>query len=105
MWIIHYTLDEELRQVVIFENEKCSEVTTERCVLYTQQVAGTEDYILVGKVRLSMTNTSLLYSHGKGAWYNKSKDKMSWQHYCEVVAQDLRFRDVTRASMDLSPYN
>ncbi len=75
MWIIHYTLDEELRQVVIFENEQCSEVTRERCVLYTQQVEGTEDYILVGKVRLSMTNTSLLYSHGKGA---KVPIRISW---------------------------
>ena len=48
LWVTHFTVDKNLRQVVIFENWKCSEITGKRCVLYTHQDA--EDYTLVGKV-------------------------------------------------------
>jgi hypothetical protein len=54
LWVTHFTVDEKLRQVVIFENEKCSKITGQRCVLYTQEVVGSKDFTLVGKVKLSV---------------------------------------------------
>jgi hypothetical protein len=54
LWITHYTLDGQRRQVVLFENESCSQLTGEICVLYTQQVRESADYILTGKVKLSI---------------------------------------------------
>ena len=47
LWVTHFTVDEKLRQVVIFENWKCSERTGKKCVLYTHQVGA--DYTLTGK--------------------------------------------------------
>ena len=51
LWVTHFTVDENRRQVVIFENWKCSEVSGQKCVLYTHEVAG--DFVLIGKVSLS----------------------------------------------------
>ena len=39
---------------MLFENERCSQLTGEICVLYTQQVRESADYILTGKVKLSI---------------------------------------------------
>ncbi|CAB3988912.1 Hypothetical predicted protein, partial [Paramuricea clavata] len=49
-WFTHYTLNQERRQVVIFENVKCSKVKNKKCVLCTQKAAGSDDYVLLGKV-------------------------------------------------------
>ncbi|CAB3993858.1 Hypothetical predicted protein [Paramuricea clavata] len=49
LWITHYTVDGQRRQVVLFENERCSQLTGEICVLYTQEVKESADYILTGK--------------------------------------------------------
>ena len=48
-WLTHYALDEERNQVLILQNEECSEHINKKCVLYTQKVAGSVDYVLTGK--------------------------------------------------------
>ncbi|XP_028403004.1 uncharacterized protein LOC114525780 [Dendronephthya gigantea] len=49
IWLTHYTLNEDLNQLVIFENESCSRKTRAKCVLFTQHVGDSEEYILTGK--------------------------------------------------------
>jgi hypothetical protein len=59
-WLSHYTLDEEDRQVVIFQNEKCSEITNKKCVLYTKKVADSENYALTGEVKFGLSSYDYL---------------------------------------------